>query len=95
MVAINTVALPPTGDGVGGEGCGVMRDAYEDRASVGEQIIDTIRDGDAHGIGTEVVIIDAHRRAIPLDAIVFEIADQFSFLVSTLMMGSPDARSGQ
>ena len=89
MIAINAVALPPTGDGVGGEGCRIMRDADEDRASVGEQIIDAIRDGDADGIGTEVVIIDAHGRATPLNAIVFEIADQFSSLVSTLMMGSP------
>ena len=70
--------MPATSDGVGGEGCRVMRDAYEDRAAVGEQIIDTIRDRDANGIGTEIVIIDAHGRAIPLDAIVLEVADQFS-----------------
>ena len=80
MVAICAVALPPVGDGVGGEGCRVMRDTDKDRASVGEQIIDPIRDRHADGIGTEIVIIDAHRRAIPLDAIVFEIADQFSLL---------------
>ena len=79
MVAISAVALPPTGDRVGGEGCRVMRDAYEDRASVGEQVIDAVRDRDADGIGTEIVIIDAHGRSVPLDAIVFEIADQFSF----------------
>ena len=66
------------GNGVGGEGCGVMRDAYENRASVGEQVIDTVRDRDADGIGTEVVVIDAHRCAVPLDAIVLEVADQFS-----------------
>ena len=79
MVAVRAVALPPTGDGVGGEGCRVMRDADEDQASVGEQVIDAIRDRDADGIGTEIVIIDAHGRAIPLDTVVFEIADQFSF----------------
>jgi hypothetical protein len=78
MIAIRAVALPPASDGVGGEGGGVMRDAYKDRASVGKQIIDAVRDRDADGIGTEIVIIDSHRRAIPLDAIVFEIADQFS-----------------
>ena len=78
-IAMRAVALPPTGDGVGGEGWRVMRDADEDRASVGEQVIDTVRDRDADGIGTEIVIIDAHRRAIPLDAIVLEVADQFSF----------------
>jgi hypothetical protein len=57
-----------------------MRDAYEHRASVGEQVIDTVGDGDADGIGTEIVIIDAHGRAAPLDAVVPEVADQFSFL---------------
>ena len=55
-----------------------LRYAYEDRASVGEQVINTIRDRDADGIGTEIVIIDAHGRAIPLEAIVLELADQFS-----------------
>ena len=70
-VADSAVALPPVGDGVGGKGCRVMRDAYEDRASIGEQVINTIRDRDADGIGTEIVIIDAHGRAGPLDAIVF------------------------
>ena len=57
-----------------------MRDTYEDRAPVGEQIIDPIRDREADGIGAEIVIIDAHRRAIPLDAMVLEVANQFSFL---------------
>ena len=80
LVATRAVTLPPTGDGVGGEGGCVMRDAHEHRASVGEQVIDTVRDRDADGIGTEIVIIDAHRRAIPLDASVLEVADQFSFL---------------
>ena len=41
-VAVSAVALPPVGDGVGGKGCRVMGDAYEDRASVGEQVIDTV-----------------------------------------------------
>ena len=79
MVAVAAVALPPTGDGMGGEGSRVMRDTYEDRAPVGEQVIDTIRDRDADGIGTEIMIVDAQGRAIPLDTIVFEVADQFSF----------------
>jgi hypothetical protein len=79
MVPISAIALPPTGDRAGGEGCCVMRDAYEGRASVSEQVIDSIRDRDADGIGTEIVIIDAHGRAVPLDAIVLEVADQFSF----------------
>jgi hypothetical protein len=56
-----------------------VRDTYKDRASVGEQVIDPIGDRDADGIGAEIVIIDAHRRAIPLDAMVLEVANQFSF----------------
>ena len=78
MVATSTVALPPTGDRVGGKGCRVMRDPYEDRASVGEQVVDTVRDRNTNGIGTEIVIIDAHGRATPLDTVVLEVADQFS-----------------
>jgi hypothetical protein len=35
-----------------------MGDADHDRASIGEQIIDAIRDGDASGVGAEVVIVD-------------------------------------
>jgi len=88
-VAISAVALPPAGDGVRGKGGGVMRDAYEDRASVGEQIIDAVRDRDADGIGTEIVIIDAHGRSVPLDAIVFEIADQFSLFGIDADNGKP------
>ena len=75
VVAVRAVALPPAGDGVGGKGCRVVRDTYEDRAAVGKQVIDPIRDRDADGIGAEIVIIDAHGRGIPLDAIVFEVAD--------------------
>ena len=56
-----------------------MRDAHENRASVGEQVIDTIRDRDAAGIGTEIAIIDAHWRVVPLHTIVLEVAGQFSF----------------
>ena len=78
-VAISPVALPPTGDGVRGEGGRVVGDTDEDRASVGEQVIDTIRDRNADRIGTEIVIINAHGGATPLDAIVFEVANQFSF----------------
>ena len=65
---------------MGGEGGGVVGDADEDGAAVGGQIINTVRDADADGIGTEIVIIDPHGRAVPFGAGVFEIADQFAFL---------------
>ena len=37
-VAVGAVALPPVGNGVGRKSCRVMRDAYEDRAAVGERV---------------------------------------------------------
>ncbi len=55
-----------------------MRDAHHDRPSIGEQIIDTVRDGDAGGIRAEIVIVDQAGRQIPARAGIFEIADQFA-----------------
>jgi len=80
IVAIAAVAFPPTGDRMGGASRRVMRGTYEDGTPVGEQVVDAIRDRDADGIGTEIMIVDAHGGAIPLNAIVFGAADQFSFL---------------
>ena len=57
IVAITAVALPPTGDGVDGEGGRVMGDAYEDRPPVGEQVINAIGDRDADRIRTEIAAI--------------------------------------
>ena len=42
-----------------------MRDAHHDRASIGEQIVDTVRDGDTGGIRAEIVVIDQAGRQIP------------------------------
>jgi len=56
-----------------------MGDADYDGASIGEQIIDAVRDGDARGIGAEVVIVDQAGRQIPTRPGIFEIADQFTF----------------
>src|ERR1017187_2582977 len=55
----------------------------------GEQVIDTVRDRDADGVGTEIVIIDAHGRAIPLHPVVLEVADQFSLLGIDADHGKP------
>jgi len=79
MVAIRAVALPPAGDGVRGESGGGVRDPHTDRASIGKPVLEAVRDRDADGIGPEIGIRDAHGRAIPFDAIVFESADQVSF----------------
>lgn len=78
-IAKQSLLAPPMGDGVSGEGGCVMGDADHDRASIGEQIIDAVRDGDARGIGAEVVIVDQARRQVPAHPEIFEIADQFAF----------------
>jgi hypothetical protein len=70
---------PPMRDGVSGEGGCVMGDTDHDRPSMGEQIIDAVRDGDARGIGAEVVIVDQAGTQIPARTGIFEIADQFTF----------------
>ena len=57
-----------------------MRDAYRDRSSIGEQIIDAIRDGDTGRVGTEIVIVDQTGRYIPTRSGIFERAHQFTLL---------------
>lgn len=57
-----------------------MRDADHDGPTIGEQIIDAVRDGDASGIRAKVVIVDQAGRQIPARTGIFEIADQFAFL---------------
>jgi hypothetical protein len=74
-----SLLAPPMCDGVSGEGGCVMGDADHDGASIGEQIIDAVRDGDARGIGAEVVIVDPAGRQIPARPGIFEIANQFTF----------------
>jgi hypothetical protein len=65
---------------MGRKGGGIMRDAHHNRSSIGEQIIDTIRDGDAGGVGGEVVVIDSAGRPIPARAGILEVANQFALL---------------
>ena len=57
-----------------------MRDADHDGASIGEEIIDAVRYGDAGGIGAEIVIVDQARGQIPARPGILEIADQFALL---------------
>jgi len=71
---------PPMGDGMGGKGGGVMRDAHHDRAAIGEQVINTVRDGDACGVRAEVVIVDQTGRQIPTGTEILEVADQLALL---------------
>jgi len=78
-IAEQSFLAPPMSDGMSREGGGVMGDADHDRPAIGEQIIDAVRDGDARGIGAEVVIVDQAGRQIPARPGIFEIADQFAF----------------
>jgi hypothetical protein len=57
-----------------------MRDAHHDRPPIGEQIVDTVRDGDTGGIRAEIVVVDQTGRQIPTRAGIPEVADQFAFL---------------
>jgi hypothetical protein len=42
-VAERVFPFPPTGDGMSGEGRGIVRDPEKDRAAVGPQIVDAVR----------------------------------------------------
>ena len=57
-IADRSLLAPPMRDGMGRKGGCVVRDADRDRPSIGEQIIDAVRDGDAGGVGAEVVVVD-------------------------------------
>ena len=57
-----------------------MRDANHDGASVGEEIIDAVRYGDAGGVRAEIVIVDQAGGQIPAHSGILEIADQFALL---------------
>jgi hypothetical protein len=56
-IAEQSFLTPPMSDGMSREGGGVMGDADHDRPAIGEQIIDAVGNGDARGIGAEVVIV--------------------------------------
>ena len=87
-VLTESLALPPVSDGVSREGRCVVRDTNENGTAVGERLVDTVGNGHADGVGTEVVIIDGPGFPIPTGAGVFEVADQFALF-------SIDADDGQ
>jgi hypothetical protein len=79
-IADRPLLAPPMCNSVRGKGRCVMRDTHHDRPSIGEQIIDAVRDGNAGGIRAEVVVVDQAGRPIPARAGIFEVTDQFAFL---------------
>jgi hypothetical protein len=78
-IAEPSLQAPPMSDGVSREGGRVMGDPEDDRASIGEQIIDAVRDGDASRVGAEVVIVDQAGRQVPTGTGISEMADEFTF----------------
>jgi len=78
--AARTFAFPPGGNGMGGEGRRVMRDADADGAAVVRRVVNAAGDADATGVGAEVVIVHPNGRAIPFGSGILEVADQLAFL---------------
>jgi len=72
--------VPPVSDGRSGKGGSVMGNANDEGTAIFHNIVNPIRNGDPHGIGAEVVIIDATRSRFPTTAGIFEIADELAFL---------------
>ena len=71
-------------DGMSGEGGRVVGNADHQSAAILVHIIDAVRDGDAAGIGAEVVIIDTPWGAFPTTPGIFEVAHQFAlFTIDT------------
>src|ERR1019366_7242171 len=62
--APRSFAFPPGSDGVGGEGCGIVRDADADGAAVVRRVVNAVGDTDTAGIGGEVVIVHTSGPAI-------------------------------
>ncbi len=79
-MASRPLAFPPGSNGMGGEGRRIVRNADADSAAVIGRVVNAVGDAHAAGIGAEVVIVHRNWRAIPFDAGVFEIANQFAFL---------------
>ena len=79
-IAYRAFLAPPMCNGVRRKGGCVMRDADHHRPSIGQQVIDPVRNGDTGRVGAEVVVIDQAGRKIPARAGILEVADQFALL---------------
>ena len=60
---------------VGSEVGGVVGGADDHEAAIGAQVVDAVGDGDAVGLGAEVVVVDGLWRSFPSGALVLEVAD--------------------
>src|SRR5437773_3133911 len=69
-------AAPPVADRLDGKLRGVVSGADVDRAAIGLELIDSIEDGQAEGLGSEIVIVDEHGLSAPGAARILETTDQ-------------------
>ncbi len=79
-IVLAALGAPPFLDAVDGERRGVGGLADEDGAGVGPRVVDAVGDGEALGIGAEVVVLDLFGTAVPLGAGISERADEFLLL---------------
>ena len=79
-VARAAFAAPPGIKVVDGEEGRVGGDADGDEAAVGQRVVDAVGDGQAGGMGAEVVIVDRDRGRFPAHAGVAEASDQLFLL---------------
>ena len=91
--------LPPSEQVVCGEVGGVVGGAHHHEAAVGAQVVDAVGDGDAVGLGAEVVVVDGVRSFRPAATGILEVADQFPLLgIDTddwqVALGEPGALFG-
>ena len=72
-VVLESFSLPPAQQVVSGEVGGVVRGADDHEAAVGGQVVDAVGNGDAVGLGAEVVVVDGKRGSFPSGAVVLEM----------------------
>jgi hypothetical protein len=57
-----------------------MRNTDNDRAAVGDSIVNSIRESDTDGVGTEVVVVNQARGLTPAGARILEVANELALL---------------
>ena len=72
--------LPPVSNSASGKSGCVVRNTDNDGPAVGDSIVNAVRDSDADGVGTEVVVINQARRLAPAGAMILEVANEFALL---------------
>jgi hypothetical protein len=55
-----------------------VRNTHYEGAAIVDDVVDAVWNGDANGVGAEVVVKDAAGTALPTAACIPEVADQFA-----------------